>query len=101
MDLVSMQSDVEMFCSCPVTVRSAYSPWDPKLSTFEPSYITGAIIDLRSSKADKTGTGRHLYVSRSGQAESFLLDLLLFWCSVASFSSPTQPFLALSRQKNF
>ena len=71
-----------------------YSPWDPKLSMFEPSYITGAIIDLRSSKADKTGTGRHLYVSRTGQAESFLLELLLFWCSVATFSSPTQPFLS-------
>jgi hypothetical protein len=73
---------------------SVFSPWDKRLTSISSSSITGAIIDLRSSKADKTGKGRHLYVSRSGSAESFLLDLMFFWTTVADFTLPTQAFLS-------
>ena len=72
----------------------AYSPWDPLLSTVERGEFTGAIIDLRSSKTDKTGNGRHLYVSRNGPAESYLLDLLIYWSTVAAFRGPTDIFLS-------
>jgi hypothetical protein len=71
-----------------------FSPFDGRLTTISSSSIAGAIIDLRSSKADKTGKGRHLYVSRSGSAESFLLDLMFFWTTVAEFTLPTQAFLS-------
>jgi len=64
---------------------NVYSPWDVRLTSVHSSCITGAIIDLRSSKTDKTGKGRHLYVSRGGSAESFLLDLMIFWSTVADF----------------
>lgn len=73
---------------------TAYSPWDVKLSSVEHARITGAIVDLRSSKADKQGKGRHLYVSRAGTSEAYLLDLMLFWTTVAQFSIPTQAFLS-------
>ena len=73
---------------------SVYSPWDFRLASMNSSSISGAIIDLRSSKADKQGKGRHLYVSRSGSAESFLLDLMIFWTTVAGFSQPDQAFLS-------
>lgn len=71
-----------------------YSPWDIRLASVHSSHIIGAIIDLRSSKADKAGKGRHLYVSRGGSAESFLLDLMIFWSTVAEFSGPAQAFLS-------
>jgi hypothetical protein len=72
----------------------AISPWDPTLSQNDTSQFSGAIIDLRSSKADKKGKGRHLYVSRNGPAESHLLDLLIFWSTVAAFTGPTDIFMS-------
>ena len=70
---------------------NVYSPWDVRLTSVHSSCITGAIIDLRSSKTDKTGKGRHLYVSRGGSAESFLLDLMIFWSTVADlFIAPSK-----------
>lgn len=73
---------------------SVYSPLDHHLHSMDPAHLVGAIIDLRSSKADQQGRGRHLYVSRSGTAESFLLDLMFFWITVAGYSLPSQAFLS-------
>ena len=73
---------------------TAYSPCDVKVNTVEHTHITGAIIDLRSSKADVQGKGRHLYVSRAGTSEAYLLDLMLFWTTVAQFSHPAHAFLS-------
>jgi len=70
------------------TDGDVYHPWDPRLLTLLSEFIVSAIVDVRSSKADKTGKGRHLYINRSGPAESHLLDLILEWCTLASFSKP-------------
>ena len=35
-----------------------------------------------------------MFLARSGSAESFLLDLMFFWTTVAEFTLPTQAFLS-------
>ena len=79
--------------------NTVYRPWDPQLRTLPAGSIVSAIVDVRSSKADKTGKGRHLYINRSGSAESHLLDLLLEWCTLAGFENPNQIFLSRASRR--
>ena len=80
-----------LFFGCDDTV---YRPWDSRLLTLSAGFIISAIVDVRSSKADTTGKGRHLYITRSGSAESHLLDLILEWCTLAGFKHTDQVFLS-------
>lgn len=65
--------------------------WDAAWERIKPADIKSALFDLRSSK---TGMGRHLYLDRSGTAESALLDLMIHWTQVADLTSPTYYLLS-------
>jgi hypothetical protein len=59
------------------------------------SEITDIVFDLCSSKADRAGTGRYLYVSRrQGEADSNLITTIINFCLAAKHRSPTEPFLS-------
>ena len=55
------------------------SPWEltPAIATAE---VERVLLVIRSSKCDKTGRGRYLYISRRTPHESQLLDDLIHWC---------------------
>ena len=55
---------------------------------------------VRSSKADTTGVGRHLYIDRSSSPESFLINLLTYWVHVAGHTDALDPFLSRYRMSH-
>lgn len=65
--------------------NTIFRTWNAGWLRVKPSDITSALFDLRSSK---TGKGCHLYLDRSGTAESALFDLLIHWTQVADLTSP-------------
>lgn len=77
-----------------------FHPCDAQWPSIPPSEVVCAIFDLRSSKADKIGRGRHLYLDRTGPAESRFLSRLIFWSRLAQFTSPDQYFLSHASRYN-
>lgn len=59
------------------------------------SDITDIVFDLCSSKPDRAGRGRYLYVSRrQGEADSHLITTILNFCLAAKHRSSTEPLLS-------
>jgi len=55
---------------------------------------------VRSSKTDHRGTGRHLFMDRSNQEESDIIDLLTSWAIASRVIDGLDPFLSRYRIVN-
>ena len=65
--------------------------------------VVSIVLDLCSSKTDRDGTGRYLYIDQSkGTADSHLIDVLITFCRNANHRSLSDPLLSrykLGRRK--
>ena len=73
-----MSGDIDFI----LTNHRRASPWEltPDIASDE---VERALLVIRSSKCDKGGRGRYLYISRRTPHESQLLDDLIRWCRVS------------------
>ena len=75
--------------------QDSYSVFDLARMKDPHSEITDIVLDLNSSKPDRAGRGRYLYVARrQGESDSHLVSTMINFCLAACHRSPTDPLLS-------
>ena len=69
------------------------APWMISQGDYRLDEIEGINVEIRSSKADTTGQGRHLFISRTTPGETHLMEVMFEWCQVANLQDDYDPFL--------
>jgi hypothetical protein len=85
----TLLTDDVLFLTSDVTVK--YKTWE--LTTVRSWRITSILFVIRSSKADRTGKGRYLYLSRKSMLEGQLVDDVIEWAQL-SRTKANEPFLS-------
>jgi hypothetical protein len=85
----TLLADDVLFITQDVSIK--YRTWEMKnISAFR---ITSVLFIIQSSKCDKVGKGRYLYLSRKSVIESELVDDVVKWAQVSQVQQG-EPFLS-------